>query len=143
MEELRSRLEAYEQQAAQDAVERGALRQQLASHEKLASRRKEDEDRLAGEIQENVQRIRSNPVLFQPFPAVPEAVAWLQLFNQDALRYPFLLVQGSSRSCHPPASRAEAGQRGTPSEYPRYRWVPVRMIRSVSRPLDPNSNDLI
>mgnify|MGYP006133353327 CR=1 FL=1 len=44
MEELRSRLEAYEQQAAHDAMERGALRQQVASHEKLAARRKEDED---------------------------------------------------------------------------------------------------
>ena len=48
------------------------------------------------EISDRVSRIRSNPALFQPFPEVPEATAWLQKFAGDALRYPVLVVLGSS-----------------------------------------------
>jgi hypothetical protein len=45
-----------------------------------------------------ILRIRSNPKLYQPFGPVPEVEPWLQLFNQDDLRYPVLLVHGPSRA---------------------------------------------
>ena len=41
---------------------------------------------------------RSNPQLHHPFPPVPEAQAWLELFKEDSLRYPILVVLGPSRA---------------------------------------------
>ena len=49
-------------------------------------------------VEERVVRIPSNPQLYKPFPQVPEAQAWLKLFEHDALRYPILVVLGASRS---------------------------------------------
>ncbi|CAK9006411.1 unnamed protein product, partial [Durusdinium trenchii] len=48
-------------------------------------------------VEERVVRIRSNPQLYKPFPQVPEAQAWLKLFEHDALRYPILVVLGTMR----------------------------------------------
>ena len=58
--------------------------------EKAKTRKREMEDRA--------QRIRSNPLLYRPFPEVPAARAWLQLFLQDALRYPIMIVRGRSHT---------------------------------------------
>ena len=44
------------------------------------------------------KRIRCNKNLYRPFPDVPQATAWLQLFLLDAIRYPLLLVLGASSS---------------------------------------------
>ena len=52
----------------------------------------------AREITERASRIRSNPAIYQGFPEVPEAQAWLDKFKHDALRYPVLIVLGSSGS---------------------------------------------
>lgn len=71
----------------------------------LARKRNLDECRAdeeakatATEIAENTKRIRGNPQLFAKFPVVPAAQAWLALFQQDALRYPLLLVLGASHT---------------------------------------------
>lgn len=58
----------------------------------------EEEDRLqtAALIEANTVRIRSNPNLYRPFAEVPEVNAWLRLFDEDALRYPVLLLLGPS-----------------------------------------------
>ena len=58
----------------------------------------EEEDRLeiAAEIDATTSRIRSNPALYRPFPELPEVSAWLRRFADDALRYPVLLLLGSS-----------------------------------------------
>ena len=45
-----------------------------------------------------MERTLSNPSIYQPFPAIPAAVAWLELFRCDALRYPLLIVLGQSHS---------------------------------------------
>ena len=58
----------------------------------------EDSAALTLAMAERVQRIRSNPSLFRPFPKVPDAEAWLKLFQADALRYPILVVLGPSRA---------------------------------------------
>ena len=57
-----------------------------------------DESRLEleREVASNTQRIRSNPQLYRPFPEVPAATAWKQLFLSDALRYPILVVLAPS-----------------------------------------------
>ena len=44
-----------------------------------------------------IKRIRSNPEVYQSFKQVPEAQAWLKEFDEEALRYPVLLVHGPSR----------------------------------------------
>ena len=49
------------------------------------------------ELKAVVKRIRGNPELYRPFVKVPEAERWLQCFQQDALRFPILLVLASSR----------------------------------------------
>ena len=36
------------------------------------------------DVEERVKRIRGNPALYQPFNKVPEAEAWLQIFNDFA-----------------------------------------------------------
>ena len=59
---------------------------------------KEREAALASqkEIEERVKRIRANHSVYRPFPAVPEALAWLSCFKEDRLRYPLLVVVGPS-----------------------------------------------
>ena len=49
-------------------------------------------------VADRVKRIHANQEIYQPFPRVPEADAWLQHFTKDALRYPMLLVRGPSRT---------------------------------------------
>jgi hypothetical protein len=58
--------------------------------------REEERLSLQAEIEANTKRIRSDPSLFQRFPTVPEATAWLKLFGKDAARYPVLVVLGPS-----------------------------------------------
>ena len=50
----------------------------------------------AVEIETITNRIKSNPALYQPFPEVPVVTTWLQIFKQDALRFPLLIIQGAS-----------------------------------------------
>ncbi|CAE7641355.1 unnamed protein product [Symbiodinium pilosum] len=52
----------------------------------------------AGIIEANSKRIRANPALYQPFPRVPAADAWLATFREDRLRYPVLIVLGPSQT---------------------------------------------
>ena len=49
-------------------------------------------------IEATTKRLRSNPAVYQPFPAVPAAQAWLATFSEDRLRYPVLVVQGPSQT---------------------------------------------
>ena len=58
----------------------------------------EQEEAELKEIAENTKRIRSNVALYQPFPEVAKAVAWLKCFTTDMLRYPLLVVLGPSGS---------------------------------------------
>ena len=48
------------------------------------------------EMEAVVKRIKADTSLFQAFPRVPAAEAWLHVFHADALRYPFLVVLGAS-----------------------------------------------
>ena len=50
------------------------------------------------EIVATVNRIRSNPSLYKPFPAVPAVSSWLEHFKTDLLRYPLLILLGASAS---------------------------------------------
>ena len=53
------------------------------------------------EIAATVKRIRSNPPIYKPFPAVPAVPAvsaWLEHFKTDLLRYPLLILLGASAS---------------------------------------------
>ena len=61
---------------------------------------REHEDSAAEQaiIEANTARLRSNPELYQPFPVVPEAQAWLDTFKEDRLRYPLLVVWGASQT---------------------------------------------
>ncbi|CAE8675765.1 unnamed protein product [Polarella glacialis] len=60
----------------------------------------QEEERLelSKEIAATSKRLRSDPSLFQVFPVIPEASAWLELFKKDAARYPLLIVLGASMS---------------------------------------------
>jgi len=58
----------------------------------------EEERAERTEMQDVVKRIRTNPAVYQPFAERPEAVAWLQGFQKDALRYPILIVLGQSHT---------------------------------------------
>ena len=51
---------------------------------------------LERSVEERTARIRNNPQLYTPFRRVPEADAWLDLFTNDALRYPVLVVHAPS-----------------------------------------------
>ena len=85
----------------------------------------EAEEQLAHEaaVAARTKRIRANPTLFQPFPEVPEAKTWLAAFQEDALRYPVLVVLGKSRrwvylgGLHPPCRLLTLGTGHTG-------WVP-------------------
>jgi hypothetical protein len=61
-----------------------------------ACRERAREVRSALEVEERIKRIRSNPAVCQPFRPVPEATAWLKLFEEDRLRYPLLVVHAPS-----------------------------------------------
>ena len=61
-----------------------------------AVKEKEAADAAREEMEARVKRIRANPHLFQPFPEVPAAAAWLERFKVDALRYPLLVALGPS-----------------------------------------------
>ena len=50
----------------------------------------------AAEVDRVTKRIRADRSVYRPFPKVPAAVAWLQGFAADRLRYPLLLVLGES-----------------------------------------------
>ena len=63
-----------------------------------AVKEREESLELADVVAENTKRIRSNPVLYQTFPDIPEVTAWKALFRDDALRYPVLLLLGPSMS---------------------------------------------
>jgi hypothetical protein len=56
------------------------------------------EVKTAKEVQERIKRIRSNPALYQPFKPVPEGLAFLKVFKEDAMRYPILVVHAPSYS---------------------------------------------
>ena len=58
----------------------------------------EADDCEAELIAQNTKRIRENPALFTPFPEIPAAVSWLAFFNNDAMRYPMMIVVGPSHS---------------------------------------------
>ena len=59
---------------------------------------REEKNATKAAIEERTKRIRSNPALFQSFPPVPEATAWLENFKVDKLRYPLLVVLGKSHT---------------------------------------------
>lgn len=61
-------------------------------------REKEMETRQEAEVQAVTKRVRGNPLIFRPFAEVPAASAWLRGFQEDALRYPILVVLGASMS---------------------------------------------
>ena len=60
-----------------------------------AVKEKERLESEKGERAAAVKRVRSR---FEEFETVPEAQAWLRLFDQEFDRYPFLVVIGPSRS---------------------------------------------
>jgi hypothetical protein len=61
-----------------------------------ACRAQEHDQEEQAEMRSAVMRIRSNPAIFKLFPAVPAAQQWLANFEDDALRYPVLVVLGPS-----------------------------------------------
>jgi hypothetical protein len=61
-----------------------------------AVRQKEEEEEEDQEREVTAKRVRANT--FETFAEVPEATAWLALFNEEVDRYPFLVVLGPSRS---------------------------------------------
>ena len=63
-----------------------------------AVRDKEERVALQQTLADRELRIRSNASLFKPFAKIPLAEAWLEQFQNDALRYPILVVHGPSRS---------------------------------------------
>ncbi len=75
-----------------------ACRDGVPSRRRNFEAAREHEQHLAEqeEIVATTKRLRSNPALFQPFPAVPAAADWLALFKTDRLRYPLLVVRGRS-----------------------------------------------
>ena len=63
-----------------------------------AVRGREDDVAESELIESNTKRLRSDTQVYQGFPPIPEAVAWLLQFSRDALRYPLLIVIGPSFS---------------------------------------------
>ena len=53
---------------------------------------------LEREIEQRSLRVRSNPVLYQPFGRAMQAEEYLASFQEDAMRYPVLLVHAPSRA---------------------------------------------
>ena len=60
-----------------------------------AVRERQEQETEKAEMDEVAKRIRST-CFNRPWPEVPEARAWLQRFEHDSDRYPFLLVVGPS-----------------------------------------------
>ena len=58
--------------------------------------RHEEQSALQDEVAAAVKRVHGNPALHAQFPVLPEVVAWKQLFQADAKRYPILIVIGAS-----------------------------------------------
>ena len=48
-------------------------------------------------IKANSTQLRSNPALYQPFPLVPAAEAWLATFREDRQRYPVQIARDHFR----------------------------------------------
>ena len=46
-----------------------------------ALKAREEETRLQQDLEQRTKRLRSNPAVYQQFKVVPEAVAWLSLFD--------------------------------------------------------------
>ena len=61
-----------------------------------ALRQREDELELKHELKDRAKRLRNNPTVYQPFSLVPEAQAWLEVFQAERMRYPLLLVLAPS-----------------------------------------------
>ena len=61
-----------------------------------ALRERAEEDETKVEVEARVCRIQSNRRIYESFKPVPEALAWLSLFEEDALRYPLLVVHAPS-----------------------------------------------
>jgi hypothetical protein len=59
---------------------------------------REEELLDTAELQENRERIHSNPELYKPFKTFAVAQAWLRSLQIDSLRYAILLIGGQSRS---------------------------------------------
>lgn len=59
---------------------------------------REHEAAAAGsqEIASRVKRIRSNADIYSQFQEIPAVSEWLKLFQEDALRYPILVIHGPS-----------------------------------------------
>ena len=53
---------------------------------------------LQREVEERAKRMRLDKDLFEEFKEVPEAQAWLRLFDKKALRYPMLVVFAPSHT---------------------------------------------
>ena len=69
----------------------------VSKRKNFESVREHEAEKLeAQEMAANVKRIRSNPAIYREWPLNPEAVAWLDRFKVDALRYPILIVLGPS-----------------------------------------------
>ena len=47
-------------------------------------------------VKERQERLHKNRAVFQPFGKVPQAEEWLKLFDNEAFRYPILLVHAPS-----------------------------------------------
>ena len=56
-----------------------------------------EERELKQVVEDRQKRLRSNPAIYQPFQEVPEAQAWLRLFEAEDFRYPVLVVHAPSR----------------------------------------------
>ena len=61
-----------------------------------AVREREVSKTAAAQIDARIKRIRGNSALHPGFPEVPAATEWLKRFETDAVRYPVLVVLGSS-----------------------------------------------
>ena len=58
----------------------------------------ENGKRRKAEIEARTAEIKSDPTVFQPFPVVPAAQAWLEAFKKTAMRYPMMVVVGKSHT---------------------------------------------
>ena len=58
----------------------------------------ENGKRRKAEIAARTAEIKADPNIFQPFPIVPAAQAWLAVFEKPAMRYPLMVVVGRSHT---------------------------------------------
>ena len=59
---------------------------------------REKKEAMDKDIAARVKRIRGNRALYREPPLIPEAVQWVQVFQEDRLRYPILILLGPSMS---------------------------------------------